>query len=302
VVFSNHFLRLRLDPGSVDPAFVAWWLNYQWRSHQFERLATRWVNQAAVRKDDLLALRMELPSLPDQLRIGAILNQTDRLRRTRRYALELSDGLLVAIFRNRFGSRLHSWNLRPLGELVVITGGGTPSRATPRYFQGQIPWLTSKDMRGDYIWDTEEHITEEAILRSATKLVPAYSVLLVVKSKVLMHRLPVAIAKVPLCHGQDIKSIQCQAGLHYEFARFVLKHYERHLLNLARGANTEGLTLPMLEELPVPDVDYAEQADFADLVDRQEQLRIVQRESLRQAEQLFNSLLHQAFRTPRQES
>ena len=45
-------------------------------------------------------------------------------------------------------------------------------------------------------------------------------ILVVVKSKVLMHRLPVAIAKVPMCHGQDIKSIQCAKELHPEFARF----------------------------------------------------------------------------------
>lgn len=83
--------------------------------------------------------------------------------------------------------------------------------------------LTSKDMRGDYIWDTEEHITEEAIEQSATNLVPVDSILVVVKSKVLMQQLPVAITKVPICHGQDIKSIQCSNGLQPEFARFVLK-------------------------------------------------------------------------------
>jgi type I restriction enzyme S subunit len=67
-------------------------------------------------------------------------------------------------------------------------------------------------MRGDYIWDTEEHVTPDGIASSATKLVPAGSILVVVKSKVLMHRLPLAIAMVPLCHGQDIKSIQCLDG------------------------------------------------------------------------------------------
>jgi hypothetical protein len=80
--------------------------------------------------------------------------------------------------------------------MVKITGGGTPARERPEYYQGRIPWLTSKDMKGDYIWDTEEHITERAIQESATNLIPAGSILVVVKSKVLMHRLPVAIAKV----------------------------------------------------------------------------------------------------------
>jgi type I restriction enzyme S subunit len=152
-------------------------------------------------------------------------------------------------------------------------------------------------MRGDYIWDTEEHITDEAVAQSATKLIPANSILVVVKSKVLMHRLPVAIAKVPMCHGQDIKSIQCYDGFHHEFARFVLKYHEPRLRNSARGANTEGLTLPMLQELPVPDVEYTEQVQFAELVNQQESLRSAQREAIRQTEHLLQSLLYEAFQT-----
>jgi type I restriction enzyme, S subunit len=150
-------------------------------------------------------------------------------------------------------------------------------------------------MRGDYIWDTEEHITEDAIENSATNLVPANSILIVVKSKVLMHRLPVAIGKVPMCHGQDIKSIQCLEGLHCEFARFVLKYHELRLLNIARGANTEGLTLPMLEELPVPEVELTDQSRFATLVRKHEQLHATHVEALRQASHLFQTLLYQAF-------
>jgi type I restriction enzyme S subunit len=249
----------------------------------------------AINRDDLEDLELPLPDLPEQQRIAGILGRADRLRRTRRYAFNLSGTFLPAAFLELFGDRFHRGPFHRFGDLVRITGGGTPSRNRPEYFQGHFPWLTSKDMRGDYIWDTEEHITEDAIENSATHLVPANSILVVVKSKVLMHRLPVAIAKVPMCHGQDIKSIQCSKSLHEEFARFVLKHHERRLLNIARGANTEGLTLPMLEELPVPNVGFDEQQKFASLVERHERLRAAQREALRQAEHLFQSLLHPAF-------
>lgn len=253
---------------------------------------------AEINKELIEEVEVPFCDLSDQHRIAGQLEEADRLRRTRRYALELTDTFLPAAFLQLFGDRFRKGSSNRFGELVKITGGGTPSRDRPEFFQGRIPWLTSRDMRGDYIWDTEEHITEAGIENSATNLVPADSILVVVKSKVLMHRLPLAIAKVPMCHGQDIKSIQCSEGLHPEFARFVLKHHERRLLNIARGANTEGLTLPMLEELPVPIVDYSEQRRFASLVERVERLRSVQRESLRQAEHLFQSLLHQAFATP----
>lgn len=249
----------------------------------------------AVTDNDVLETAIPLPDLDRQQQIASTLDITDRLRRTRGYAIEATDEILAIEFRKRFGDRLEAEVGEPLGTFVTITGGGTPSRERPEYFAGHIPWLTSKDMRGDYIWDTEEHVTEEAVAHSATKIVPIGSILLVVKSKVLMHRLPVAIAKVALCHGQDIKSIQCSERLNNEFARYLLRYYEPRLLSMARGANTEGLTLPMLEELPVPSISYQEQLVFAELVHRGERLLGAQREALRQSEHLLEAFLDKMF-------
>lgn len=275
------------------------WMFYFWRlpatRNYAERRMTGSAGQRRVPTDFLETLEIPLPDLAKQRRIAATLEQADRLRRSLRYALELGNGFLNAVFRERFRERFEAGPSDPFGSLVTITGGGTPAREHPEYFQGRIPWLTSKDMRGEYIWDTEEHITDEAIRKSATKLVPAGSILIVVKSKILMHRLPVAVAKVAMCHGQDIKSVQCSKNLHPEFARFVLKFHERRLLQIARGANTEGLNLPMLEELPVPRVGLEEQQQFASLVTRHERLRARHGEALRQADHLFQTLLHRAF-------
>src|SRR5258705_12063251 len=88
-----------------------------------------------------------------------------------------------------------------------------------------------------------------------------------------MHRLPIAITKVPLCHGQDIKSIQCLDKVNPRFLVAVLKYNEAKILFQARGANTEGLTLPMLNEIKVPNVPLSLQEEFAGVVRRVEGLR-----------------------------
>jgi type I restriction enzyme S subunit len=251
--------------------------------------------QKNLNTDIVENLRIPLPSVPEQERIASHLAHADDLTRARRYALNLSSSLVRISFKEQFARPLVDGPFLALGDLVTITGGGTPSRSQPDYFRGDIPWLTPKDMRGDYIWDTEEHVTQEAIDKSATKLVPADSILVVVKSKVLMRRLPLAITRVALCHGQDIKSLQCHDGFHPEFLRAVIEYYESRLLRLARGANTEGLTLPMLQELPVPDVGDQEQECFVELVGGVQKLRATHREALRQAEHLSASLLHEAF-------
>ena len=123
-----------------------------------------------------------------------------------------------------------------------------------------------------------------------------------------MHRLPIAITKVPLCHGQDIKSIQCLDKVNPRFLVAVLKYNEAKILFQARGANTEGLTLPMLNEIKVPNVPLSLQEEFAGVVSRVEGLRgrnspFKAREAGRQApcracrdiEGLFESLLSEVF-------
>jgi type I restriction enzyme, S subunit len=254
------------------------------------------VTQKFVSLQVLRDLKIPLPPLEEQKRIAKIAGKCDRLRRTRRYTQQLSETYLQSVFLEMFGDALNlEYGGQYLGDLVTITGGGTPSRDIPEYFIGSIPWLTSKDMKGEYIFDTQEHITQKAIQNSATKLVPKESILMVVKSKVLMHRLPLAIAKVELCHGQDIKSIQCSNKINPYFLLFILKHNEKKLLVQARGANTEGLTLPMIEEISIPQLPIDFQEKFAQIVQRFERLRAQQRESDRQAEHLFQSILHRAF-------
>jgi type I restriction enzyme S subunit len=183
-----------------------------------------------------------------------------------------------------------------LSELVTISGGGTPSRAIAEYYNGNIPWVTSKDMGSNYILDAQEHVTEEAINSSAAKLVPKDSLLMVVKSKVLMNRLPLAITKRELCHNQDIKSLQCSKKSNPYFIFHILKHNEDYLLRQARGANTDCLTLPMIEGVPVPKVPISLQEKFAAIVQKSDRIRAQQREALRQAEHLFQIILHRAFR------
>jgi type I restriction enzyme S subunit len=297
LIHGINLLLLRCNQKRCHPEYLNYYLKTVEVRTRFRTRCKRAVNQASLNQGDILSLEVPLPPLGEQKRIAAILSKADRLRRLRRYARELSDGYLQSVFLEMFGESLKSVNPQNLlGDLVTITGGGTPSREVPAYYEGHIPWLTAKDMIADYITDTQEHITKEAIKNSATKLVPEGSVLVVVKSKALMHRLPVAITKVALCHGQDIKSIQCSPKILPEFLVYILKYNTHRLLYQARGANTEGLTLPMLREVPVPAVSFPLQQKFVQVVQKYERLRAQQRESARQGEHLFQSLLHRAFR------
>src|SRR5689334_8067311 len=100
-----------------------------------------------------------------------------------------------------------------LSDLVQFVGGGTPSKSKPEYFEGDIPWVTPKDMKATQIRSAQDRITQEALDNSATRLIPENSVLVVVRSGVLKHSLPVAINRVPVAINQDLKALICSAEI-----------------------------------------------------------------------------------------
>jgi type I restriction enzyme S subunit len=241
-----------------------------------------------------------LPPLAEQRRIADILDRADTLRTKRRGAIARISTLARNMFLQMFGdpfSDPRRWPETTLGAYAEFTGGGTPSRGRPEYFSGSVCWATSKDMTGEFMDDTEEHITDEAIRQSATKLVPADTILVVVKSKVLMHRLPVAISRVPTCFGQDLKGISPDSGYWtVVFVATALRLGQRWLIERARGANTEGLTLEHLRAFPMILPPLTLQNEFGARVRAVADLGTVAERSLAQLDALFASLQHRAFR------
>ncbi|HUP22185.1 MAG TPA: restriction endonuclease subunit S, partial [Thermoanaerobaculia bacterium] len=67
-----------------------------------------------------------------------------------------------------------------LGEIVEFRGGGTPSKARPEFYAGNIPWVTPKDMKSWLVDTSAQKITAQAVVESAAKLIPSASVLVVV--------------------------------------------------------------------------------------------------------------------------
>ena len=248
-----------------------------------------------VSKDYISNLEIPLPDLPTQRHIAEVLDKADALRQQNRQLLALYDQLLQSTFIELFGDPVKNpkgWEVKRLGEVVEkIIGGGTPSREKDEYFTGDICWATSKDIKSRYLFDTQEHITEDAISQSATKLVDTGTILIVVKSKILMHTLPITITKVPVCFGQDLKGIIPKHSLNTIFAVNQIKINEKQLLSLARGVNTEGLTLPHLNNFPIILPPLPLQAHFAAIVAQIEVQKAQAGRSLAESEELFEGLL-----------
>lgn len=297
-MFQRHIAHIKPDLQRVDTHYLAHILNSPKIRREAERVA-KGVAQRTVTLGDLKRFEIPVPPLPEQRRIADILDKADTIRRKRKEAIALTEDLIRSTFLEIFGDPVTNpkrWQTKPLGDLADIVGGGTPSRARHDFYEGTTPWATAKDFRADTMATTQEHISDEAIRASATKLVGAGTILVVVKSKILMRRLPVAVATTALCFNQDVKGIVVRRQWESAYVAAHLRMAERALLKLARGVNTEGLTIQHLRT-------HAVMRPPEHLVHRFSQIeetlrRALERESeaLRQSEKLFNGVVEEAFR------
>lgn len=153
------------------------------------------------------------------------------------------------------GALCADWPLVPLRYLVRFLSGGTPDKGNAEFWSGgTIPWVSPKDMKVDRIDDAEDHITEAAVVGSATQLVPIGSVLVVVRGMILAHTLPVAVTTGPVTINQDIKALVCGDRLLPEFLHAVLEGQADWLLSLADSSahGTKKLETEVLQQFEVP--------------------------------------------------
>jgi Restriction endonuclease S subunits len=99
------------------------------------------------------------------------------------------------------------WKECTLAELCDFVGGGTPSRSNSKYWNGSIPWVSPKDMKRDRIADSQEHISDDGLKNSTSKMIPKGALLFVVRGMILNHTLPVAITDREVAINQDMKAL-----------------------------------------------------------------------------------------------
>lgn len=153
-----------------------------------------------------------------------------------------------------------TWERVPLKELGDWYGGGTPSKSNPAFWaDGDVPWLSPKDMGPEVLHGTQDHVTSEAVSGSSTKLVPAGSVAVVTRSGILERTIPVSIVPFATTMNQDMKAVVPRAGIDPRWIAWGLRAFERDLLRDTRKAGTTVASIEMPRwygfKLPVPPLE-----------------------------------------------
>lgn len=130
------------------------------------------------------------------------------------------------------------WSWVRISELYKVTGGGTPSKAVPQFWGGSIPWVSPKDMKTRYIYETIDNITKEGLENSSAKLVKKGSIALVVRSGILQHTLPVAIIGAEAAVNQDLKVLDSGSEEINKYLFWYIVGHEKYLLKTYTKSGT----------------------------------------------------------------
>ena len=130
-----------------------------------------------------------------------------------------------------------------LFECCAFFSGGTPSKGKAEYWRGDIPWFSPKDIKQFDLINSQDRISTAAIKDSATRLIEAGTILVVGRSGVLAHTLPVGIVRQPSAFNQDIKAIVPNSSYDSEFVALFLKANQGHIINggVKRGPTVHSL-------------------------------------------------------------
>ena len=298
--FCNNFTSILRPKKGFNSKYLLYLLTnlyVQKRVMKYQNKTTGIINLKL--NDYIKGTKVMIPSLEIQQRIVEVLDKSQAIVQKRREQIQACDELIKSQFIEMFGDVLNNtkgWDMKALSEIAELKSGGTPSRQNPEYFMGDIPWITTVAL-GKVTIDEEdavEYITKEAIEKSATKLIPANSLLF--GTRVGVGK--ISINKVPMCTNQDIVAIVGIDENRYNqiFLKNVIDSYSEYFNQQKRGATIQGIKSETLKNIAIPTVSIQLQNEFATLVQQVDKLKFEMEQSLKELEDNFASLMQRAFR------
>ena len=143
----------------------------------------------------------------------------------------------------------NDWIEIELGELCFTTSGGTPSRNNPEFYQGSIPWVKSGELDKGIIYDTEEHISEDAVNKSSAKIFPKETLLIALYGATIGK---LAFLGVEAATNQAICGIYKNEAIESKYLYNFLLNRKQKLISQGTGGAQPNISQTILKKLEIP--------------------------------------------------
>lgn len=183
-----------------------------------------------------------------------------------------------------------------IGEITSkIIGGGTPSKNITQYYEGEIPFMTVKDMTSSRPIDTEWHITKEAVENSSTNIIPKDTIIIATRvglGKIVRVNFATTI-------NQDLKALILKECIDKDFCEYLIIYKTPEIIAKGRGTTVKGITLEELKDIKFNLPSLNEQKKIVEEIKKRfavaDEVEKVVEDNIEKAKQLKQSILKKAF-------
>ena len=303
-LLDNNTMAFSMDPNRLDSQFG---------QSLFERIdLTSLVQVGALpsyNASDVEDMAVSLPDhMDEQRRIGAFFDHLDSLitLHQRKYdkLCVLKKSMLDKMFPKggslypeiRFAGFTDPWEQRKLGEVATFGGGHTPSMSdSDNYEGGNVLWVTSQDVKSHYLDGTTTQITEKGA--KELTLYPAGSLVMVTRSGILRHTLPVAELRKPSTVNQDIRVILPQENYYGQWLlQFFISRNKELLLEFGKtGTTVESVDFSKMRDMVLLTPSLPEQQQIGRYFARLDNLITLHQRKLELLRNIKKSMLDKMF-------
>ncbi|MBN4002676.1 restriction endonuclease subunit S [Nostoc sp. LPT] len=265
VAVNQDITVVTLKPDILSDFFVLYFKSFKVQSWISDR--KRGTTIQGIPRGDVIKLPVPLPPLPEQKTIAHTLRTIQKAKEPRQRELELERERKAALMQYLFthgtgneprkqteiGEIPQSWELVRLDSLVEFFSGGTPAKNHPEWWQGNIPWVSTKDLKQARLSDTIDHISKEG-LENGSRLVSEKTLLVAVRGMCLAKNIPVAITEVSMAFNQDIKALVPSSKVEAEYLLCAIQYLKDYLLRFVGTSahGTKRLPTSSLKTLQIP--------------------------------------------------
>ncbi|MHB1076193.1 restriction endonuclease subunit S [Thiobacillus sp.] len=185
-----------------------------------------------------------------------------------------------------------NWQSRPLGELATTTSGGTPSRKRKDYYGGSIPWVKSGELNDDYIFETEEHITEAGLKNSSAKIFSSGTVLIALYGATVGKT---SILRTDASTNQAVCGITPGPDLDAGYLRYHLISLRRELLSHRYGGAQPNISQQIVRNQKIAYPPLPEQKKIAHILSTVQRAIEAQERIIQTTTELKKALMHKLF-------
>ncbi|MDB6604422.1 restriction endonuclease subunit S [Bifidobacterium longum] len=294
---------MALEPRGVDADFLWLFIN---QTGLYRIADTSTIPQ--INNKHIEPYPVDIPNMAEQQAIGTFFSRLDDLitLHQRKYdkLVIFKKSMLEKMFPKdgesvpeiRFAGFTDPWEQRKLSEVATFGGGHTPPMADPdNYEDGYVLWVTSQDVKSNYLDRTTTQITEKGA--KELTLYPAGSLVMVTRSGILRHTLPVAELRKPSTVNQDIRVILPQGECCGEWLlQFFISHNKELLLEFGKtGTTVESVDFGKIKDMLLYMPSTVEQQQIGDFFAKLDSLITLHQRKLELLQNIKKSLLDKMF-------